>query len=152
MEMLIVISIIAVLSSIGFVAMNQAGDRVKYKKAETQIALLSSALDSYKLDYGFYPVSNNAAANSIPLFQELGGYDANGNIDTARENYLDMLDPSNSANMVDEDFVVIDPWGNPFHYLDAASNATTTNPDFDLWSTGKDGIDDSGGGDDIKNW
>lgn len=152
MEMLIVITIIAALSSVGMIVFNQAGDRVKYKKAETQVALIGAALDSYKLDYGYYPVSNSAAANSVPLFQELGGYDTTGAIDNTKENYLDMIDPNNSAKMVDANNNVIDPWGNPFHYLDAASNTTTNNPDFDLWSTGKDGNDDNGTGDDIKNW
>jgi general secretion pathway protein G len=58
---------------------------------------------------------------------------------------------------------VKDPWGNEYCYRSAkdatgANNAATNNPDFDLWSMGKDGLSDPSNpadpvnGDDIKNF
>ena len=41
----------------------------------------------------------------------------------------------------------IDPWGHPYKYVYPG-----THGDYDLYSFGKDGIDNSGEGDDITNW
>ena len=41
----------------------------------------------------------------------------------------------------------IDPWGNPYKYA-----APGAHGDYDLSSFGKDGVDNSGEGDDVTNW
>ena len=41
----------------------------------------------------------------------------------------------------------IDPWGHPYKYTYPG-----THGDYDLYSFGKDGIDNSGEGDDVTNW
>ena len=41
----------------------------------------------------------------------------------------------------------IDPWGNPYKYVFPG-----THGDYDLYSFGKDGLDNNGEGDDIANW
>lgn len=40
-----------------------------------------------------------------------------------------------------------DPWGNPYKYTYPG-----THGDYDLYSFGKDGVDNSGEGDDVTNW
>ncbi len=97
--------------------------------------------------------------------------------------YIKDLDPSSTRQgWVDLVSVPVlpttvkDPWGNEYRYrtavgyppsatLPAAANAATMNPDFDLWSCGKDGYSDpskgadyydsatkKGNRDDIKNF
>ena len=41
----------------------------------------------------------------------------------------------------------IDPWGHPYKYTYPG-----THGDYDLYSFGKDGVDNNGEGDDITNW
>ena len=41
----------------------------------------------------------------------------------------------------------IDPWGHPYKYVYPG-----THGDYDLYSFGKDGVDNNGEGDDIANW
>ena len=41
----------------------------------------------------------------------------------------------------------IDPWGHPYKYVFPG-----THGDYDLYSFGKDGVDNNGEGDDVANW
>jgi len=41
----------------------------------------------------------------------------------------------------------IDPWGRPYKYV-----MPGTHGDYDLYSFGKDGVDNNGEGDDVTNW
>ncbi len=41
----------------------------------------------------------------------------------------------------------IDPWGNPYKYAYPGAHG-----DYDLYSFGKDGVDNNGEGDDVANW
>ena len=41
----------------------------------------------------------------------------------------------------------IDPWGHPYKYVYPG-----THGDYDLYSFGKDGVDNNGEGDDVANW
>ncbi len=41
----------------------------------------------------------------------------------------------------------IDPWGHPYKYVYPG-----THSDYDLYSFGKDGVDNNGEGDDVANW
>jgi general secretion pathway protein G len=41
----------------------------------------------------------------------------------------------------------IDPWGHPYKYVSPGAHG-----DYDLYSFGKDGVDNNGEGDDIINW
>ena len=41
----------------------------------------------------------------------------------------------------------IDPWGHPYKYVYPGAHG-----DYDLYSFGKDGIDNNGEGDDVTNW
>lgn len=167
-ELIAVITIIVILAvlivgSFGFVT-----ERQKEEKAKVQIALLSKALEEYKLDMGKYPLTPDTADGNVlgksatyrflypTLFYE--GYEYS--INSARSDpsnakatkiYLPDLNPVTSkqgwvdfVTTVPANANILDPWGNTYCYRSGKNsagtpNANSMNPDFDLWSMGKDG-------------
>ena len=170
-ELMAVITIIVILAGLVVGGMGFVSERQAKEKAKVQIALLSKALEEYKLDFGVYPPTadkpNNYVApagttTSSVLFDYLyfdsdraGGFDANQKI------YLPELDPGTTQNPSKQGWttgtaskgtIITDPWGNQYCYrsaikADGTANGGTQNPDFDLWSMGKDGRSNS----DIKH-
>lgn len=69
-EMLVVISIIAILASILLPAIAKAKTKAKVAYARTQMNAIDKAVATYKADYSRVPSSTNAAAsaNSVPDF------------------------------------------------------------------------------------
>ena len=116
-ELLIVVSIIAilaglVLSTVGYVNRKGAASR-----AQTEVAALAEAIENYKLDFGNYPPPAN-------LYAELT---AGGPVNSEKVYF----EPP--AGMVSTNAslpVFQDPYGNPYNY----STAPTRNIGFfDLW-------------------
>lgn len=190
-ELMAVITIIVILAGLVVGGMGFVNDRQAKEKARVQIALLSKALEEYKLDMGSYPATanvpsvskpNGSATSAVSLYQALfkDGYDFNAASETDKQTwpatkatkiYLADLNPTatkqgwvaNSTTMPAGNLPVLDPWGNQYCYRTAisstgAANAATQNPDFDLWSMGKDGLSvpatpsNAGNLDDIKNF
>lgn len=168
-ELMATITIIIILAGVIFGGMSYVNEKQANEKAKVQIALLSKAIEEYKLDMGKYPgTSDNSPSTGdissqlyIALFKE--GYDYT-NPDTPPANwtnkatkiYLPELDPRNSKmGWVDtvttpgppSTTPIKDPWGNNYLYR-KGSNAQ--NPDFDLWSKGKDNTSNTK--DDIRNY
>jgi len=156
-ELLAVIAIIVILAGLVVGGMEYANQRSATEKAKIQIALLSKAIEEYKMDMGAYPGTdeNTAIAGDVSeqLYETLfkDGYDYTDPATPpspwtkATKIYLTQLDPRNSkqgwvtkttASTPDANLKIRDPWGNGYRYR-KGSNAQ--NPDFDLWSTGKDG-------------
>jgi general secretion pathway protein G len=111
LELLLVLAILGVLASIAVVAYDGYIDTAKISNAEKQIRMISLAIDDYYTEYRQYPVTL-----------------ADVNLDNLK-----------------------DPWGNPYHYLNIAAagniggvrkdhNLVPLNTDYDLYSSGKDGI------------
>jgi len=154
-ELMAVIVIIVILAGIVVGSMGFVNEKQARSKAKVQIDLLSKALEDYKMDNGTYPATGNstspAASNSNVLWKALygdGAADATG----AKKIYLAELDPNNNkqgwTQSTSGTISIVDPWGNHYRYRTAtsstgAANAATQNPDFDLWSAGKDGRSDS---------
>lgn len=159
-ELLIVIAMILILSAIGVGSFGFVQDRQAKEKARVQMALLSKAIEEYKMDMGEYPgtAENTAAAGDVSeelytaLFYE--GYEFNDNPNRpdpdpdnpkATKIYIPELDPRTSklgwvtpspkAATPAVGLKIIDPWGENYRYR-KGDNAE--NPDFDLWSLGKD--------------
>ena len=186
-ELMAVITIIVILAGLVVGGLGYVTERQAKSKALVQIALLSKALEEYKLDMGTYPSTNNIATvsgsggtntSAVYLYQALfyEGYDYGKQATPpatwtkASKIYLPDLDPTSTkqgwvANVatVPVSTPVLDPWGNQYCYRTATTaagvaNAATQNPDFDLWSMGKDGVSnpatpgDSKNRDDIKNF
>jgi type II secretion system protein G len=155
-ELMVVITIIVILAGLVVGGMEYANQRSAAEKAKTQIALLSKGIEEYKLDMGTYPGTddNTAAAGDvseqlyITLFKD--GYDYTNpgtpptNWTKAMKIYLNELDPrstkqgwvtTTTATTPTASLKILDPWGNNYRYR-KGNNAQ--NPDFDLWSMGKD--------------
>ena len=167
-EVITVITIILILAGLVVSGAGFVKDRQANEKARVQIALISKALEEYKLDMGFYPYTVDSAdgsGQSAILFNALyfGALS-----DTTKKLYLAELDPavgkqkwtSGTASITTK---IVDPWGVEYRYRtaiksDGASNNSTQNPDFDLWSSGKDKLtnpatpSDTTNRDDIKNF
>ena len=169
-ELMVVITIIIVLAGIVIGGMGYVNEKQARSKAQIQIGLLSKAIEEYKLDLGRYPgdAQNTAAAGTgitsqlyADLYYEGYDYSKKSNPDTwektvggvkvpkATRIYLPELDPiSSKQGWVDPasgstppaSTKINDPWGNEYRYR-KGNNAE--NPDFDLWSMGKDGKTDT---------
>lgn len=160
-EMMAVVSIIVILASLVVGGMGFVTEKQAKAKAQLQMALLGKALEDYKLDTGSYPATVNSAKgedNSKILFKALywdsdndgqGAPVGNTAGDTDQKIYLAELDPatnnqgwtSGTASLKTK---IMDPWGKEYRYRTAfdttgKANTNTQNPDFDLWSVGKDG-------------
>lgn len=177
-ELLAVITIIVILAAIVVGSMGYVTDRQATEKARVQIALLSKAIEDYKLDNGAYPASDDSAdgtGQSRKLFEALY-YDAAKEGSTPSGDnkiYLAELDPASNkqgwtTGTASSSTRILDPWGNEYRYRSAygeagsggtaSKNSNTENPDFDIWSIGKDGRSrpgnptDASNKDDIKNF
>jgi type II secretory pathway pseudopilin PulG len=177
-ELLVVIIIIFILAGLVLSISSYVQDKGKRARAETEIAAMSAALESYKADNGIYPGVVVAPATSAPstlnpttadsslyipacqyLYTQLSG-DSDDNPTTTSssdtKNYLggglrpSMLKPKPpGANTY-----ICDPFGNPYGYSTAkASNpggSVGNNPTYDLWSTANDTAGNTTKW--IKNW
>ena len=151
-ELLVVIAIIIVLaglilSTVGYVQKKGARSR-----AETEIAAMSAACESYKADNGIYPrdttttdtlnarVSGDPAnyqSASLYLYTQLSATNPDGSTIAGARSYFsfkpNMLSPRQSLPIT----AIVDPFGNSYGYSTAnqANPAKGYNPTFDLWST-----------------
>jgi prepilin-type N-terminal cleavage/methylation domain-containing protein len=160
-EVMAVITIIVILAGLVVGGMGFVSERQAKEKAKVQIALLSKALEEYKLDMGKYPGSADSTPATGLITAELydrlfyQGYEYGENparTDTpadpkATKIYLADLDPTSTKQgwvtpsktagaKPTAGQVINDPWGKPYHYR---KGTNAMNPDFDLWSVGKDG-------------
>lgn len=187
-ELMAVITIIVILGSLVVGSYSYVMLRQANAKARVQIALLSKALEDYKSDMGTYPATSNIATATSPtgtntsatfLWQPLfkDGYDYTNPATPptpwtkATKIYCADLNPVSTkqgwvttVTSMPASSTLVDPWGNEYCYRTAmpsagtTPNAATLNPDFDLWSMGKDGKtnpvnpSDKVNLDDIKNF
>lgn len=150
-EMMTVIVIIIILAGITVAGMSFVNDKQATALAKVQIGLLSAAIEQYKADNGNYPgeLENSPLDGDISeelynaLFHE--GWDSKTNGDGSIPIYLKELDPRSgkqtlvqktSTNIPPLNLEIIDPWGRPYLYR---KGTLAFNPDYDLWSRGKDG-------------
>lgn len=184
-ELMAVITIIVILAALVISGMGFVTERQAKEKARVQIQLISKALEDYKLDNGAYPGSDNTSdgtGQSSYLFQALFlGYGPDRKAPDDDPNnpakiYISDLDPATNKQgwttgtaSKDPKTKIVDPWGHEYRYRSAlgpasgdggaaTANALTINPDFDIWSAGKDGKSnpanaaDKTNTDDIKNF
>ena len=184
-ELMAVITIIVILAGLVVAGMGFVNERQAKEKARVQIALISKALEDYKLDNGSYPASVDTPTGlgqSAELFKALyfdsdkdGQFAGSGTNkgDEDQKIYVSDFDPVTNkqgwtSGAAAATTKIVDPWGNEYRYRSAfaapvgtatpASNVNTQNPDFDLWSSGKDGRStpaataDKTNNDDIRNF
>jgi len=120
-ELLVVIIIIALLSSLVAPKFFGKLDDAKVKTSVAQMGMLSTALDGFRLDVGRYPSTDEGLKILWAKESSIKGW--NGP-------YLPKK-------------VLADPWGNPYHYAVPGKDKN----DYDLYTFGADG---KAGGDDDK--
>ena len=130
-EMLVVIVIIGVLAAVVAPRFFGRTDDAKIAAARAQISNFALALDAYQLDSGRYPTTEQGLKALVekPTTPPVP--------DNWRGPYLSKKE------------LPLDPWKNPYGYVCPG----THNPDYDLFSGGKDGKPGgSGENADISNW
>src|SRR5438094_1190555 len=159
-ELVVVVGLILVLTGLVLSTAGYARKKGARARAETEIAAMSAACESYKADNAIYPRNSGSSdsldaqmsgdpttyqAASLYLYKQLSG-DTNANFQPpagARSYFtfkLQMLEGPRDANgnLTGVSYIK-DPFGNSYGYstIQAATLDTTKgyNPTFDLWST-----------------
>jgi general secretion pathway protein G len=159
-ELLVVIIIIFILAGLVLSISSYVQNRGTRARAETEIAAMSAALESYKADNGIYPRNSDtdnidARINLAPapspspnaytsasfyLYSQLSGLDQNQQPVAGMKSYFtfrpQMLGhPTGNTTTVT---YIRDPFGNSYGYSTAnqGSSSAGYNPTFDLWSVG----------------
>ena len=171
LELLVVITIIVILAGLILATTGYVEKKGARSRAETEIAAISAALESYKADNGIYPTDSSSTetldastslnpssyqAASLYLYKQLSGDTnatrqppANTKSYFAFKPNMLLPPPPSTANVI----AIRDPFGNSYGYstIRAATGAGGYNPTYDLWSTasGTQSSDVPGW---VKNW
>jgi len=131
-EIMVVVIILGLLAGLVLPRILGQEEKAKFEATKVQIRSLEDALDSYKLDNGFYPTTDQGLeslikkpeSGRIPLKWRDGGY----------------LKPARIPK---------DPWGKDFVYLSPGGE----NREYDIISYGADGEPGGEGNNaDIESW
>ncbi len=126
MEMLIVLTIIALLMGMVIFKVRDLTSGAKPEKARSDILTFKEMLAAYELDNGVLP-TNDQGIKSLWI---------KPTVEPVPERWHAELDSE-----------VLDPWGHPYQYRNPGKH----NPDkYDVFSMGEDGLPDTA--DDIGNW
>ncbi len=126
-ELLVVIVILGVLSTIVAVNVLPAGDTAKIQAARTQISMLNSALQQYRLEIGSFPTENQGLEALVQQPSDL----------RRAERYR-------AGGYLDKPSLPLDPWDRPYVYQNPGEFGAV-----DIYSLGPDG---QPGNDDIGSW
>lgn len=129
-EILVVIVVIAILATLVAPNVFQNVGTAKSTTAKTQIEMLASALDAYRLDTGYYPTTQQG----LLALQEIPQADP----------------PANWRGPYLRKAVPLDPWGRAYIYISPGDVNPTG---FDLFSYGADGqLGGDGENADVVSW
>ena len=131
-EIMVVVVIIGILATLVGTAVIGRIDEANIAKAKSDIATLQGSLQLYKLDNGNYPTTEQGLD---ALVKPPAQVDTTGEMKTWKE-----------GGYIEGGRLPLDSWKNQYQYLSPGVN----NPNYDLWSMGKDG--ESGNEDDIQSW
>ena len=127
-ELMVVIVILAILTTIVAINVMPSGQKAKTTAAKVDISQLEGALNLYKLNYDSYPTTSQGlqALLSAPAGVDASKYQKGG--------YIQKLPP--------------DPWGRPYLYASPGQHGEA-----DVWTLGADGKEGGEGADaDIGSW
>ena len=129
-EIMAVVIIIGLLTTIVGAAIFQQVDKGRVTTARAQLSSLEGVLELYRMDSARYPTTEQGLDALINEPDDARNYPPGGYLQKRR--------------------VPEDPWGNPYEYEQPGQNNTHS---FDLWSFGADGKSGGDGVDaDIGNW
>lgn len=139
LELLAVITVIAILAGIVVGVGRRAAETGRIARAKAELAALGAAIETYKRTYGDYPRTDDEARLVQSLIGKKGptGLDIAGRnlLATAHFTFAHAADP-----FADQAAVLVDPWGHPYLYAYKAT-AAWDNPAYVLYSVGPDGGD-----------
>jgi general secretion pathway protein G len=139
LELLAVISVIAVLCGLMAGVGRRAGETGRVARAKVELAALSGAMEEYQRLCGDYPQTDDAAQLLQSLIGRRGPRNAaitiRSLIETARFATEAALDPFANSSAV-----LIDPWGQRYRYA-YKTQSPWANSSYVLYSTGPDGRD-----------
>jgi type II secretory pathway pseudopilin PulG len=168
-ELIVVTTVIIILTGLVLSTVGYVQKKGARARAETEIAAMSAACESYKADNGVYPtdvstteqLDSTASFNpanyqsaTLYLYKRLSG-DTSANRQPSGKSYMtfkpNMLLPAppSTATVI----AIADPFRNSYGYSTrmAATGSGGYNPTFDLWSTAG-GTTSSSVPQWIKNW
>ena len=159
-ELMTVVGIMILLAGLLLAALPGIQNRVNRNRVERLMAELEIGLNSYQIDNGIYPQNTPGGSSqserdttgilgSEVLYKELSGdrnQDGEVDMDNNEKVYVpklsynenkDSKDPR--ATLINGNYFVVDPYGDPFRYLAQPPNIDTDkretfNPTYDLWS------------------
>lgn len=127
-EILVVLLIIGLLSTLVAINVLPSQDRARVEKAKADISIMGNALEMHRLERFTYPSSELG----LKALLKTGGEDSLNNVNN--RGYIKSLPK--------------DPWGNDYQYIIPGQNG-----EYDLFSMGADGdIGGEGINADIGNW
>ncbi len=147
LELLAVITLIAVLAGLILGAGRRAVEAGKVARTKTELAVLSAALEEYRRIYGDYPQTDDEASLLQALIGRRGpaaeaGVSGRSLIELARFVITRPATPDAPADpFADASAVLLDPWSRPYVYLYKFPVSGWTNAGFVLYSVGPDGKD-----------
>ena len=148
-ELLTVISVIAILAAITFGISAGVYQRQARTKAQAELSALASALESYRAQYGSYPEADGTGwdgANAHVLYRALTGQiEPDGTENTPKKKaFVDIskfdLDKDESTGTFSDDNAFVDPWGKPYVYQFDPDSSNWNRFGFLLFSRGADGL------------
>lgn len=110
-ELLVVVALIAILAGLTLSTLGYVNRKGAESRARAEVAALSAAIESFKLDFGVYPPSNQATTPN--LFVELTGQTNRTAINKTGKVYFEPT-PNITTNMTNGPFM--DPWGMLYVY------------------------------------
>ncbi len=129
-EIMAVVLIIGLLSTIVGVSIFAQVDKGRITATSVQIANLESVLELYRMDSARYPTTEQGLDALVNEPDDARNYPPGGYLQKQR--------------------IPEDPWGNPYEYEQPGQNNSHS---FDIWSFGADGKPGGEGVDsDIGNW
>ena len=146
LELLAVITIVALLAGIVLGVGRRASEAGKIARAKAELAALSVALEGYKRIHGDYPRTDDAARLLQSLIGRRGPRDAliNGRslLEAAGFVIARPASPDTPADPFGETAAaLIDPWSRPYVYVYKVPAGGWTNSAYVLYSSGPDGKD-----------
>jgi general secretion pathway protein G len=149
-ELLVVIAVIGILAGLVLSTAGYIQKKSARSRAEAEIAAISAALESYKVDYGAYPLNSAPGSNgSLVLYKALAF--SNAELNPAGKVFMQpamsMLAGTNSRSTT----YFVDPFGNAYEYRSGSAATNNGSNFFDLWSaSGANPANDTNQW--IKNW
>ena len=144
-ELLVVIVVLGILATITVKIATNVGDSTSEARARADLAVLSTALERYKMKNSDYPhkADNNEVLNALMGFTDPNGKKLRKKkrsfIDTSTLVFTDNWVEQEDISSVPTSIKILDPWDNPYEYEYDRNEDIAYN----LYSKGADGLSGS---------